>query len=111
MDRIFEADIYLMSHVHDIDDSRRVTLTVDRNLNIKEKHQHYALTGGFLKGYQNDVSNYVERGMYAPTSLGGIVISLHMEKDLRDNVRIYDIPVENYVIKPSIVQRMEEVPQ
>ena len=109
MDRIFDADIYLMSHVHDIDDTRRITLTVDRNLNIKERHQYYALTGGFLKGYQNDVSNYVERGMYAPTSLGGVCLSLHMEKDLRDNVRIYDIPVENYVIKPQTVHRMEEV--
>lgn len=94
MDRRFEADVYLMSHVHDIEPSRRVTLTVDENLNIKEHRTYYALTGGFLKGYERGVSNYVERGLFEPTTLGGIALTLHCEKNLNDNISIHDIPLQ-----------------
>ena len=33
--------------------------------------------------------------MYAPTSLGGVVIGLNCEKQYLTNVRIWDIPVES----------------
>lgn len=94
MEKIFDADIYAMSHVHDLDFVNRIGLWVDDNWNIRERQRYFTLTGGFLKGYEWGASNYVERGMYAPTSLGGVVISITCEKHMNPNVRIWNIPVE-----------------
>ena len=93
MDQIFEADVYCMAHVHDIEADVRPFLTVDNKLNIVEKRNLYVLTGGFLRGYIADVSTYVERGMYAPTTLGGVFLEFVPEKDVFPAVRAQEIPV------------------
>jgi len=95
MDQIFDADIYTMSHVHTLDSVRKSHLYFDGDMNIRERETYYVLTGGFLKGYEIGVSNYVEKGMYVPTSLGGVVIGLNCEKQYLHNVRMWDIPVES----------------
>jgi hypothetical protein len=95
MDDIFEADIYTMSHVHDFLASMVPLMEVDKSMNVREKRRYFALTGGFLKGWDKGVSNYVERGLFKPSILGGIYCNIHCAKDLRSNVRIWDIPVES----------------
>jgi len=93
MDRIFEADVYCMAHVHDVEADVRPFLTVDQKLNIVEKRLLYVLTGGFLRGYVENMSTYVERGMYAPTTLGAIFLQFTPEKDVFPAVRAMEIPV------------------
>ncbi len=99
MDRVFEADLYFMSHVHDFAPSMSPVMTVDNHMNVVERRRYYALTGGFLKGYEKGVSNYVERGLFKPTILGGVYANLHASKTLRSNIRIWEIPVEGKVYK------------
>ena len=94
MDEIFEADCYLMGHVHDMETIRVPLLDFDDRMNLIQLKKYYALTGGFLKGYEVDNCNYVEQGMYAPTSLGGIFLSINCEMNMSTNCRISDIPVE-----------------
>ena len=93
LDRIFEADAYCMSHVHDVEADIRPFLTIDNQRNIVEKRKLYVLTGGFLRGYIEDVSTYVERGMYAPTTLGGVFLEFTPEKNIYPSLRAQEIPV------------------
>ena len=100
MDRIFDADIYAMSHVHDLEADVRPFLTIDNNLNIVERRKLYVLAGGFLRGYIEDVSTYVERGMYAPTTLGGVFLEFAPEKNVFPSVRAQEIPVMPREVAP-----------
>jgi len=100
MDRIFEADVYVMSHVHDMEADIRPFLTIDQKLNIVEKRLLYVLTGGFLRGYVEDVSTYVERGMYAPTTLGAMFLEFAPEKNVFPSVRVLEIPVAPKEVSP-----------
>jgi hypothetical protein len=83
--RGFNADIYLMGHQH-----KKVAAPTDE-LFFSSRGQllHHtkllACTGSFLKGYlENSMlggrasGTYVEKGMMAPVSLGGIVIRLRV---------------------------------
>jgi len=100
MDRIFDADVYCMAHVHDIEADIRPFLTVDNKLKIVEKRNLYVLTGGFLRGYVVDMSGYVERGMYAPTTLGGVFLEFTPEKNIFPTVRAQEIPVMPMEVTP-----------
>ena len=82
-----------MSHVHDVNADIRPFLTIDNKLNIVEKRQVYVLTGGFLRAYVKDISTYVERGMYVPTTLGGVFLEFIPEKDVFPSMRAQEIPV------------------
>jgi len=93
MDQIFEADIYAMAHVHDVEADKRPYLTVDSKLNIVEKRKLYVLTGGFSRGYVDDITTYVERNMYAPTTLGAMFLQFTPEKHVFPAVRALEIPV------------------
>lgn len=69
---LFDADVYAMGHVHEIDHTTNTRLYVDNRLNVQEKVQHFFVTGSFLRGYIPNCSTYVERAMLKPTRLGSV---------------------------------------
>jgi len=74
MANLFEADVYAMGHVHEIDHTTNVRLYVDSRLHVQEKVQHFLVTGGFIRGYVPNCHTYIERRMLRPTRLGSIAL-------------------------------------
>jgi len=91
LDQIFDADIYCMAHVHDMNPDIRPFLKFDNHGNVIEDRKYYVLTGGYLRGYVNGVTTYVERGMFAPTQLGSMAIIMFPEKNRFPWVKIEEI--------------------
>lgn len=75
-----DADIYLIAHSHTKLTSSRAVLFVDNNLNLRHKKRILAVTGCFLNGYTQGVSNYVEKWNYPPTSTGCIKLMFNPRK-------------------------------
>lgn len=78
----FEADIYLFAHTHQLEGHRRVVLALqygpkNEHVKIVEKKKVYALTGGFLKGYQVGSLSYVERKNLKPNKIGILTICIY----------------------------------
>jgi len=71
---IFEADVYAMGHVHGIDHTTTVKLIVDKGCHVKEKIRHFLVTGGFIRGYVEEMGTYIEKKMYTPTRLGSLAL-------------------------------------
>lgn len=92
LDQIFDADIYCMAHVHDFNPDFRPYLKVDNHMHIIEERKYYVLTGGFLRGWFDDVTTYVERGMFAPTTLGSPIIIFYPEKNRFPWIKIEEVP-------------------
>lgn len=74
MANIFEADVYAMGHVHEIDHTTTVRLFVDKAGKVKEKVRHFLVTGGFIRGYVENTGTYIERAMYPPTRIGSLAL-------------------------------------
>jgi len=74
MASLFEADVYAMGHVHEIDHTTVVRLTVNRAMKVTEKVQHFLVTGGFVRGYVPGNQTYIERKMLQPTRLGSLAL-------------------------------------
>lgn len=99
----FEADIYLMAHMHKKVGAMVDQLYMSHKGILKHRTKLIAGTGGFLRGYlQNSKSGgvasgtYVERGMMGPVALGGILVKVRPVRSTvegRDEVRL-DIGVE-----------------
>lgn len=87
---IFEADVYAMGHVHEIDHTTVVRLQVDKKDKVKEKVRHFLVTGGFIRGYVEDTGTYIERGMYVPTRIGSIALRYWPGKTSK-NVEVVEI--------------------
>lgn len=71
------ASIYLMGHLH------CHGIIMDNILSINEKirdivdiDRYFAFTGGFLKGYPPDFSNYVSRKMLPPLGIGALKLEI-----------------------------------
>lgn len=85
---MIEADIYLMGHSHSKANAPLDRLYRTRDGYLYHKTKLIARTGGFLRGYSGIApralteasavsrGSYVEEAAYAPSALGGIVISL-----------------------------------
>jgi hypothetical protein len=83
-----EADIYLMGHSHSKANAPLDRLYRTRDGYLYHKTKLIARTGGFLRGYSGIApqdlksaaavsrGSYVEEAAYAPSALGGMVISL-----------------------------------
>ena len=82
----FFAHVYLMGHAHQKMSLKRpwidVVPTGSNNIRWVSTNRSYAITGGFLKGYDLGRTNahgypaasYVEQKMLPPTALGGVLI-------------------------------------
>lgn len=81
----FEADIYLMGHMHKVVGAPLDQLYMTRKSPPKLKHRTRIIagTGSFLRGHLQGSrkagrasGSYVEKGMLPPVSLGGVVITV-----------------------------------
>ncbi len=75
--QMFEADIYMMGHVHDQKGQRLVTIGADpacKNLIHHEKLG--VITGSYLMTYAQGSGGYGEMKGYAPTPLGAVKVSI-----------------------------------
>lgn len=97
----FEADIYLMGHT-----TRKAAVTSPRLVfdghKIRDQKKILAGTGGFTKGYEFESMNlagrpegsYVEQALFAPASLGGIIIRVRPVFGNRHHPDRVDLSVE-----------------
>ena len=94
----FDADIYLMGHMHKLVGAPIDQLYMSRTGRLKHRTKMIACTGSFLRGYAQDSTaagraqgGYVEKAMLPPVALGGIVLTLtpiHEAEDDRLDIRI-----------------------
>jgi len=67
----FDADIFMVGHVHDQEGRREVTIGADaRCRKLIQHHKLGLISGGYLKTYTENVTGYGEMRGYGPTSLG-----------------------------------------
>ena len=76
--RGFEADIYLVGHVHEKigKDADRLYVTHQGDPHVVARKKIFAITGCFLKVYEENSRNYGERHMYDPTPTGVVKIRI-----------------------------------
>lgn len=93
---VIEADIYLMAHTHSKANAPVDRLYVTPGGYLYHRTKLLARTGGWLRGYmaqgpldgrpaRESRGSYVERAAYAPSTLGGIVISLGWKRITHDS--------------------------
>ena len=91
LDRVAEADIYLMGHNHArgvLPLGQRLRLSVTRaGLKLVSRQQWIGRTGSFLKGYDPDSSSYVVDTAMPPASLGWISFRLKLTRVMTGKVR------------------------
>lgn len=87
------AEIYAMGHTHVAHAFYEPYIDLDRNMNIIEKRKYFVLTGGFLKGWEKNIENYVQKGVMAPANLGGMFATIRPEMDRLPYITINEIPV------------------
>ena len=99
----FDADIYLIGHMH-----KKVAAPIDQlymtrqaPFRLGHKTKMIACTGSFLKGYMEGSTNglraaggYVEKRMLTPVSLGGIGLRLRPQRDTNSAPAHVSIKVE-----------------
>ena len=88
-----EAEIYAMGHTHVAHSFYEPYIHADNNMNIVEKRKYFVLTGGFLKGWEKNIENYVQKGAMAPANLGGMFAVIRPEMDRLPYITINEIPV------------------
>ena len=76
----YDADVYLMGHSHIKETETKSTLYLDNQLNLKVRKRILAVTGCFLRGYQQGVSSYVEKWGYPPTDTGVVKLMFNPRK-------------------------------
>ncbi len=75
----FDADIYAYGHTHDKYAHERSYYTLSTNMTMIERKQVFVLTGGFLEGYQQGTTSYIERKNLSPMRTGIVVITVNPE--------------------------------
>lgn len=79
MDR-FDADIYMIGHVHDQIAKRLVQLGADEDCKrIVARQRLGIVTGSYLKTYASGVTGYGEKKGYKPVPLGARFVRIHPE--------------------------------
>lgn len=73
---IYDADIYICGHVHDLLYTDDMYYTLDNNGNLQEKHRYYIIAGSYLKPFDN----YVEYKGIKPSRLGSPILTVYPEK-------------------------------
>ena len=72
---MFNADIYFLAHGHQKLTFSKIVLEVNQALKLVERKKVGGMTGSFLKAYNAGNTNYAEKGLYPPSSLGTIKVS------------------------------------
>jgi len=75
-----DADVYLMGHSHIKATETKSTLYVDNMMNFKNRKRVLAVTGSYLRGYQQGSSSYVEKWGYPPSDIGVVKIMFNPDK-------------------------------
>jgi hypothetical protein len=79
----FDADIYLLSHLHDIKTLTSPRLILDNGNNIKARNRVGAITGSWFRSYeQGIVPSYAEQRGYSPTNIGCPIIKIMPDKGI-----------------------------
>ena len=75
---MFDADIYILAHGHRkiITSLNQLSVNVKGELHLVAKRRVGAMTGAYFKTYQEGVSTYAEKGMFSPSDLGAIKITI-----------------------------------
>jgi len=74
----FDADIYFLAHGHKKITHSASMLTVPKGgeLKLLTKKKVGAMTGSYLRSYQEGSTCYAEKGMYAPSDLGCVAVRI-----------------------------------
>jgi hypothetical protein len=72
----YDADLYLMGHLHKLICFPSVYLGTDRSGKIVSKTRYSICTGSFLKTALDDATTYAERKGFKPVSLGTAKITI-----------------------------------
>jgi len=76
----FEADLYLLGHVHDQAAKRITALAADGSCKkLVSRERLGVVAGSYLRTYQTDTCGYGERRGYRPTTLGAAVVEIEPE--------------------------------
>ena len=74
----FDAEIYMVGHVHDQEGVRMITVGADTYCtNLVQKHKLGVISGSYLKTYAQGVTTYGEQRGYAPTTLGAATVEIN----------------------------------
>jgi hypothetical protein len=74
---IFDADIYMIGHVHDQKGQRLVQVSANQYCTELTEHDRVGLiSGSYLKTYAQDVTTYGEKRGYRPTKLGAVTVTI-----------------------------------
>ncbi len=73
----FEADLYLMGHVHTVTDDSVVQITADEACeHLTHKSRTGAICGTYLRTYVEGAGGYGERAMFEPAVLGTPIVTI-----------------------------------
>lgn len=73
----FDADIYMVGHVHDQEGRRQITIGADQECRkLIERHRVGIISGSYLKTYAPGVTTYGEQRGYEPTVLGASAVKI-----------------------------------
>ena len=76
----FEADVYMIGHVHDQVGKRKITVGANANCtDIVARHKVGIISGSYLKTYMQGVTTYGERAGYEATALGAGFVTIKPE--------------------------------
>ncbi|MHC4621734.1 MAG: metallophosphoesterase [Planctomycetota bacterium] len=76
----FDADIYMMGHVHDKTARRQTTITADQTCrHLRERIQLGVVSGAYLTTYHHGETTYGEQRGYSPVTLGAAWVRIKPE--------------------------------
>jgi predicted phosphodiesterase len=78
----YDADIYMMGHVHEPYCDRRITvsLTKTRNMRLTERHKAYYIATSWCRSHVEDCTTYAEERMYSPVPIMFKYLRIYPEK-------------------------------
>jgi UDP-2,3-diacylglucosamine pyrophosphatase LpxH len=76
MTEVFDADIYLMGHMHEQVDLSLVQLYQDDKGIVRQRKKQGVVTGSYLATYSDGSSSYGEQKLYSPVSMGSVAITI-----------------------------------
>ena len=77
MIKFFSADIYLMGHTHKFATDKQIYLDISqRGRKLRKRTRVLGSTGGFLDGYKENETSYVESRNLQPSRTGTITVSI-----------------------------------
>ena len=84
----FDADIYMIAHGHKKVShvSTLLSMAKEGKPRLITKKKIGVMTGSYLRSYQKGISTYAEKGLYPPSDLGAIAVTIDPE---RRDYRVY----------------------